>query len=319
MAWLPSWPLFHVKPQRLPEASQSKWETVWRDSTWGSGQGILQSEPTDLQTTNRRWQLLETNYCLLAALLLLHDASVETSDPNSQARDDDSYGCDPNNGLRRLKWQPITTLLKPGPQKAWIFLASKLHSPAWHFVQEAVAVHAALLWKTPEIFPACSMFGANWSISVDEFPDCSLLNYSISHYQNPNSSIFRHTEDHQKFLLQILSIEEYSNQEGSRDWGLESMVTYPVLVNSMPMRQMKWSWNLLCKSVISKALGAVSLWHTPLVDSSLKFKSSFSKDCVGCKCSNSSECRIARSSDGSTGNWLTCYWFCRNTKWQPWV
>jgi hypothetical protein len=124
------------------------------------------------------------------------------------------------------------------------------------------------------------MFGANWSISVDEFPHCSLLNYSISHYQNPNSSIFRHTEEHQKFLLQILSIEEYSNQKGSRDWGLESMVTYPVFVNSMPMRRMKWSWNLLCKSVISIALGAVSLWHTPLVDSSLKVKSSFSKDCV---------------------------------------
>lgn len=208
---------------------------------------------------------------------------------------------------------------KPGPQKVWDFLASKLHSPAWHFVQVAVAVHAALLWKTPEIFPACFMFGANWSISVDEFPHCSLLNCSISHYQNPNSSIFRHTEAHQKFLLRILSIEEYSNQKGSRDWGLESMVTYPVLVNSMPMRQMKWGWSLLCKSVISTALGAVSLWHTPLVDSSLKVKSPFSKDCVCCKYSNSWECRIARSSAGSTGNWLTCYWFCRNTKWWPWV
>jgi hypothetical protein len=39
------------------------------------------------------------------------------------------------------------------------------------------------------------------------------LNYSISHYQDPNSLIFWHTEAHQKSLLQIQSIEENSNQK----------------------------------------------------------------------------------------------------------
>jgi hypothetical protein len=75
--------------------------------------------------------------------------------PNSQARDDDSCGCDPNNGLRRLKWTNYNTS-KALPPESLGFSSIKAPFTSIHFVQEAVAVHAALLRKTPECFQPAS-------------------------------------------------------------------------------------------------------------------------------------------------------------------